>query len=122
MKAGYWFGLDRRIDRIVLDEEHLIMEDFIQRYNVARTDIVGPFVDKEHCRETWKAVVNCALIYLHGSSNPSVVSASRNTSLFELKGPLLGDIGGKLDYDLRIFHAMLNEDLLPHYPSIENKI
>ena len=121
MKAGYWFGLNREKDRIVFDEEFLMMEEFMQKHNVSNTDLVGPYVDKEHCKATWEAVVKCALTYIHGSASPAVVSAARNTSLFESRGPAMGDIGGKLDYDLRIFHSMLNEDLLPPHPPIKKE-
>jgi len=116
MQAGYWFGLDRSRDRIVFDSEFLMMEEFIQRHNVSSTDLVGPFEDKQYCKKTWEAVVKCALKYIHGSTNPQLVAAARNTSLFEARGPALGDIGGSLNYDLRAFHAMLNEDLLPPHP------
>jgi len=121
VKAGYWIGLDRTRDRIVFDNEFLMMEEFMDKHNVENKDLVGPFENKKYCKQTHEAVVKCALTYIHGSPNPLVVSAARNTSLFEPHGPALGDIGGKLNYDLRVFHAMLDDKHLPDLPKIEKK-
>jgi len=121
MRAGYWIGLDRSRDRIVFDNKFLMMEEFMQKHNVCRTDLVGPFEDKNYCRRTHEAIVKCVLIYIHGSPNPVVVSEARNTSLFEPHGSSLGDIGGKLNYDLCAFYNLIDDSHLPKPPNINKK-
>jgi len=114
MHAGHFVGYIKDKGRIVTDAEFLMLEEFMQKYGITdTTNIVGPYQDKVYATKMRDALVKTCLIYIHGSDNPKIVSSARNTSLFETRGPLVGDIGGKLDMSLIEFVGRLKPEHLP---------
>ena len=112
MQTGYFIGYINK--RIVLDNEYMLLEDFMEEHNIIDPkNVVGPFGSLEFASEFRKALIKVCLIYLHGSDNPRTVSAARNTSLFEPRGPAFGDIGGDLNMPLNEFVSKVNPELLP---------
>lgn len=108
MKTGYWFGLNRKINKIIFDNNFLSMEEFMERHNVYDDDLIGPFSDASYCRKNYESVVKCVLNYLHGSPLSQLVAFSSNGSSYESE-----DLVRKLNYNLRSFYELLDESLLP---------
>jgi len=123
VKYGYFVGYteDHGQGKIVGNNEPMMMEDFMQQYGIQNSEDfvwLQETATLEYAQQFKKSLVNCCLIYLHGSADPRVCSAARNTGLFGFHGPAMGDIGGKMNLKLRDFIAYLKPDLLPKLPEL----
>ncbi|MEK6882780.1 MAG: hypothetical protein AABY22_24365 [Nanoarchaeota archaeon] len=118
MKYGYFIGLDRKQKRLEVNREPTTMEEFMHQHNINNSNDLliinspqGP--NREYAFKHRDAIVNALLQYFHGSSNPRVVSSARNTSLFEVRGPAVGDFNGDLNMSLMEFVSRLKTGILP---------
>lgn len=112
MHFGFFIGLDRKKQRLIISIDSEELEDFACRHKIEPKDIIGPFDNLDHASKVRKVIVNKLLEAFHGSSDPRVVGATRNTSLFEMRGPAMGDFGGEVpsDIDLQTIYFRLQED------------
>jgi hypothetical protein len=124
MQCGFCIGINRDTKRIIKSKTEDLMEDFMQRNNIEDSQdviVLPPTANKDYQERFFKALVDCLLIYIHGSNDPRICSAARNTSLFEMKGPAMGDISGTLNMSLMKFVARLKPGLLPDLPEQPKK-
>ena len=103
MQFGYFIGLDRTKNRLVTSNKEMMLEDFMSEHEIQNPqDVVGPY-DLEQTTKLKPYLTKALLRHIHGSDDPRIVSAARSTSLFEPRGPIVGDIGGELPMSLMEF-------------------
>ncbi len=110
MKVGYFVGYveENGEGKIVTSEHEMMLEEFMEKFKIDDPqNVVGPFMSPDGMAKMKESLVRLALVKIHGSSDPKKVSAARNTNLFKMKGPLMGDLGGKLGITLMKFVADL---------------
>jgi hypothetical protein len=100
MKAGFFVGLDRSgkvSDRVIAPKEFLELSEYMTKYNIMDSqDIHGPYETHIHAEKFKDSFVKAMLILVHGSDDPKICGAARNTSLFEPHGPIVGEFGYKI--------------------------
>lgn len=112
MKAGHFVGINWDKRRVVINDEFLMMEEFMEQYGVKETkDLIwiDILIHEEWNSRLSEAELKKAVRDLQvkvqqdtadklrvlfngpGGNNPSVSSIARNTNLFEPRGPMMGD-------------------------------
>lgn len=96
MKAGYFVFNDEENRKVIWDEEFLMMEEFFIKHNIPFEKKQWNvncwlFYDRQEMLDFKNKLIKAMLRKYHGSDDPRVVSAARNTSLFEPRGPVFGD-------------------------------
>ena len=91
MKAGYCVGLDWENRKVVTSAEFLMMEEFMCLQSIKNPADVICFETKQE-QIAWKdCLVKGLLKLINGSDNPLISTAARNTSLFAIHGPAIGE-------------------------------
>lgn len=101
MKAGYFIGLRRDEQQIVLNSKYQTLEEFMAANNITDPkDVLLPYQDPKFAEKVKEELVELLIINIHGSEDPRVCSAARNTSLFKPRGPAMGHISADLQVPL----------------------
>ena len=111
MKAGYNVGIDWKNRRVKVGTEYEMMEEFMDRVGIENSQDIYTLQDVSdavklqqsvasylRCGGPGKTLFEVILnmqegipVPFPGGDNPSVSTMARNTSLFEPRGPAMGD-------------------------------
>lgn len=112
MKAGHFVGVNWNKRRVVINDEHMMMEEFMEKFGVEDTkDLtwIEPLIHEEWNSRLSEEEMGKSILGLQkkvqqdtadklrvlfngpGGNNPSACSIARNTNLFEPRGPMMGD-------------------------------
>jgi len=123
MKMGFVVAYRRDISRVVLSTEKIELSDFIRRsecfgvkFEAQDVYILPYHLDHTYAEKFWKAAVDAVILFTQDSTDPQIASVIRNTSLFGISGPIVGDVPKITLSLLDVIHCC--RDSFPEMPEL----